>query len=316
MMIAIDKIRDDGGTQTRASLSAEYIDELAEYLNEGEGHELPDIVVYDDGENLWLSDGFHRLGGYRKSGKTEIPADVRKGSLQDALLHSAGANGSHGLRRTNDDKREAVKMLLKVKEWQERSNAWIAEKCRVSDHLVASVRESFTTSRKRGSKESSDKKATSQTSKKTSDRSERRGKDGKSRKRPQKKNTATTRQDVKDKLGNVVPDRLRDVFADTSLADLIGEVETVHLMTTPEAWLNKAIKLTDHYHFLLVEKFKEHAWESLRRLELAAEALKSGLPHAVCPKCNAEQNGKLCRFCRGDGFVPEHRFAEMQRDAI
>ena len=41
-----------------------------------------------------------------RSGKfSQIPADVRSGTRQDAVLHAAGANASHGFRRTDGDKR-------------------------------------------------------------------------------------------------------------------------------------------------------------------------------------------------------------------
>ncbi len=51
------------------------------------------------------------------------------------------------------------------------------------------------------------------------------------------------------------------------------------------------------------------------RTQLAAEALRAGLPHAVCPKCNGvdSRNGTACRGCRGYGFVPETRFMELSK---
>ena len=38
--------------------------------------------------------------------------EVRTGSLRDAILHAVGANATHGLRRSNADKRRAVAILL------------------------------------------------------------------------------------------------------------------------------------------------------------------------------------------------------------
>ncbi|MBT3274957.1 MAG: streptomycin biosynthesis regulator, partial [Spirochaetales bacterium] len=49
----------------------------------------------------------------------EIDADIRQGTQQDAVLHSVGANAAHGARRTNDDKRLAVKTLLCDGEWSQ-----------------------------------------------------------------------------------------------------------------------------------------------------------------------------------------------------
>jgi hypothetical protein len=46
-------------------------------------------------------------------GLAKISADVREGSRRDAILYAVGANASHGLKRTNRDKRNAVRVLLK-----------------------------------------------------------------------------------------------------------------------------------------------------------------------------------------------------------
>ena len=48
-----------------------------------------------------------------------------------------------GLRRTNADKRQAVTKLLGDEEWRGWSDSEIARRCRVSDHLVATMREAL-----------------------------------------------------------------------------------------------------------------------------------------------------------------------------
>jgi hypothetical protein len=52
-----------------------------------------------------------------------------------------GANANHGLKRTNADKRRAVKMLLDDEEWSQNSNVWIADKCGVDETLVRRIKE-------------------------------------------------------------------------------------------------------------------------------------------------------------------------------
>ena len=42
-----------------------------------------------------------------------VQANVIQGSRQDALKYAVSANINNGLRRTNDDKRQAVKILLR-----------------------------------------------------------------------------------------------------------------------------------------------------------------------------------------------------------
>jgi hypothetical protein len=135
----ISKLRTDGGTQARATIREDVVDEYAAAVTAG--IELPPLTVFQDeaGEH-WLADGFHRLGGYKKAGKDSAPVEIRDGSLRDARMFAAGANDSHGLRRSNEDKRRAVLLLLEDEEWGKASDRWIAERCRVSDHTVARVR--------------------------------------------------------------------------------------------------------------------------------------------------------------------------------
>jgi hypothetical protein len=75
-----------------------------------------------------------------KVGTPKIEADVRPGSRRDAVLFSAGANASHGLRRTNDDKRRAVLILLDDAEWGAWSDREIARRCGVDNKTVSSLR--------------------------------------------------------------------------------------------------------------------------------------------------------------------------------
>lgn len=65
---------------------------------------------------------------------------MRQGGLRDAILHSAGANAAHGLRRTNADKRRAVLMFLEDEEWGTWADREIARQCSVGHPLVARLR--------------------------------------------------------------------------------------------------------------------------------------------------------------------------------
>jgi hypothetical protein len=60
--LAISKLRLDGGTQSRATLSDETIAEYAEALDSGA--QFPPPVVFYDGADHWLADGFHRVKAY------------------------------------------------------------------------------------------------------------------------------------------------------------------------------------------------------------------------------------------------------------
>jgi len=136
--LRIDLIRLDGGAQSRAKLDETLICEYAaEMLG---GTEFAPVVVYHDGADYWLSDGFHRVRAALKAEAVEIAAEIRQGALRDAILHSVGANADHGLRRTNEDKRRAVAKLLGDEEWRAWSNREIARRCCVSEFFVRSLR--------------------------------------------------------------------------------------------------------------------------------------------------------------------------------
>jgi hypothetical protein len=136
--LPIEDIRIDGGTQPRAELDNSVVAEYADAILAGS--EMPPVVVYFDGKAHWLADGFHRFHAHRKAGIEQIRADISTGTKRDAILFSLSANASHGLRRSNDDKRRAVAAMIADTEWSSWSDRQIAAHCGVSAPFVASVR--------------------------------------------------------------------------------------------------------------------------------------------------------------------------------
>ena len=106
--LALEEIETEG-LQTRATIDLLAVRDYAEAEAE-RGAVFPPVTVYSDGTRHWLADGFHRVAMARQQGKKKIAAEVREGVRIDALRHALGANGEHGLRRTNADKANAVKM--------------------------------------------------------------------------------------------------------------------------------------------------------------------------------------------------------------
>lgn len=141
-MLPINRIRTDGGTQPRAQMNPVIIESYAEDMHEGVT--FPAVVVYYDGSEYWLADGFHRMAAAKEAGLKALPADVHQGTRRDAVLFSVGANATHGLRRTNEDKRRAVSTLLRDDEWVKWSDREIARRCLVSAPFVTKCRESLT----------------------------------------------------------------------------------------------------------------------------------------------------------------------------
>lgn len=138
MPVSIAAIRRDGGTQPRAFIDWNTVDEYVSALDDGA--QFPPVVVYYDGTDYWLADGFHRVEAHAKAGRDDIEADVRQGTRRDAVLFSAGANATHGMRRTNADKRRAVMTLLNDDEWQQWSDSEIARRAGVSQPFVSKLR--------------------------------------------------------------------------------------------------------------------------------------------------------------------------------
>lgn len=139
--IPLVRIRRDGGTQVRAEMKAETVDEYAAAITDGK--EFPPIVTFHDGEVYWLADGFHRVLAHEKAGLVDVLAEIRTGSKRDALLFAVGANATHGLARTNKDKRRAVEILLRDEEWAGLGDQWAAEHAGVNRSTVWRIREEF-----------------------------------------------------------------------------------------------------------------------------------------------------------------------------
>ena len=134
--LALKKIRIDGGTQPRLAVSDEVV---AQYRDDmAAGAVFPPVVVFYDGKDYWLADGFHRF--HAANGAEQLAAEVKQGTQRDAVLFSVGANASHGLRRTNHDKRRAVERLLLDSEWSKWSDRAIAKACGVGADMVGDLR--------------------------------------------------------------------------------------------------------------------------------------------------------------------------------
>lgn len=135
----LDDIRIDGGTQPRTSVNDSVVSEYAEAMMAGAT--FPPIVCVWDGVGRFVVDGFHRLHAYRQAGVLEVEVEQHTGTLREAILMSVGMNAHHGLRRTNDDKRRAVRMLLEDAEWGQWSDREIARQTATSAPFVAKLRD-------------------------------------------------------------------------------------------------------------------------------------------------------------------------------
>jgi transposase-like protein len=138
MRLPLKKIRLDGGTQTRARIHEDIIDEYAQDMKSGAP--FPPLIVFHDGKDYWLGDGFHRWGAAVSLNLESIECDIRQGTMSDAQWFSYSANRANGMRRTNDDKVRAVKSALRHCKGQ-KADIEIARHVGVTHPTVAKYRQ-------------------------------------------------------------------------------------------------------------------------------------------------------------------------------
>ncbi len=129
--VRIDAIRIDGETQMRERNDDGTVEEYAEAYRNATA--MPPLEVVFDGEDYWVWDGFHRHHAALRAGLAELPVNAR--------WLACGANRTHGLKRTNEDKRRAVRAALAAR--PEMSDKAIAGHCGVSQPFVGSIRASY-----------------------------------------------------------------------------------------------------------------------------------------------------------------------------
>ena len=144
--VRLSEVHRDDDLQSRVATDPKVVEEYAELLAE-EATLPPPKGVKDDAGALWAWDGRHTLDAHyaraQKSGLFDeylVDVEVQPGTRDAAILLAAGANGTHGLRRSRDDKRRAVFMVLGHAACTEWSDRRVADHCHVSHTFVANLR--------------------------------------------------------------------------------------------------------------------------------------------------------------------------------
>lgn len=139
MKLKLSQIVIDKGTQTREAIDQKTVTEYAEVIMNKDP--LPPLVVFHDGINYYLADGFHRYFAYKQTVTPEVEVEVINGTLRNAQEYALGTNDKHGLKRSNGDKRNAVMIALNDIEWGMLTNREIGKLCRVSHTFVNAIKE-------------------------------------------------------------------------------------------------------------------------------------------------------------------------------
>lgn len=288
--IPVEAIRMDGNTQSRAKVSPDVVNDYTEKMRSGE--KFPPIDVYFDGKHYWPADGFHRTLAAVSSGQKTIKANIHTGTVTDARLHAAGANAVHGLMRSADDKRHAVKLLLDSGEWADKAVNWLASQCRVSFHLAKSVHDEWHKSRE---VPVPTVRETSGGHKIDTSRigSPRNVEPPKQEENPNRPPEAKT-----DSIGRNVSPRYEDALicatdARNIIRDLGAMVTRMNAFKSSPggAWFNFA--------------------EAERCLKQAQEELKFAAFHCECPKCLDKEPSESCKCCKGHGWINRGIFGRL-----
>ena len=142
-MLALYKIRIDGNTQARIKLNQDVVNEYAEHLKDGD--KFPPMVVFHDGADHWLADGFHRYFAYKLNKETMAEVEIIAGTIEDAQEYSFSANqgSKRGLSNSAEDNRNIITRMLQSLRWSTWSNSAIAKHVGVSIMTVSRVKNSL-----------------------------------------------------------------------------------------------------------------------------------------------------------------------------
>lgn len=281
-LIFINDINFKLSPQVRYEPNGLVVAEYAErYRNKAD---MPPIHVFWDEETkiTYLADGMHRCNAMEMIGRKAIEAEVHVGDYNAALKFALLANSQHGLQRSNEDKRQCVRMALK--QWPTISNIQIGLACAVDDKTVATVRA-----------EMEAKKLIVATPTRTSAS----GREMPAHTPRISGATVETADSTVDCLGREIPKKVIQYWQRTpEIRGLMDQVSAI-MGVLKEAQKNEDIM------------FGELAINgTLADLEKAWVSIRCALPYAVCTQCQGhpETQKAGCRLCLGRGLISKFRW--------
>lgn len=276
----------------RAQLRDDVVNDYAE--NYKAKVPMPVVHLFQDKSDKWylVADGLHRIHAHAKLGRKAIEAEVHEGGYDQALKYALLANVNHGLRRSNEDKRQSAATALS--RFPTASNVQIAGMCCIDDKTVAVVRKEL------------------EVAGKVVETATRTGSDGKSRPSVVTRTTSEIRgstskkpkesEEILDDTGYLVPKQIVETW------ERRGEfVNVVKLIREADGYM-KAIDGKDPLWAGV------HIQEIRLLLDKAEATLKLNMPYAVCPLCQGHPNvqpGGVCRMCKGRGLIGKYMWSNV-----
>jgi hypothetical protein len=139
--LSLGQIILDEDAQPRVTMNFGMVEEFADDMLRGD--DFPPLDVFHDGENYWLADGFHRYHAALALKLESIPCRVHEGDLDDAVWFSLQANRENGVRRTQQDVRNAVKRAIVHRNGIDETDRFIAHYIGTSFATVSRERQSL-----------------------------------------------------------------------------------------------------------------------------------------------------------------------------
>lgn len=286
--LKIAEIHIDGGTQPRASIDEAVVAEYAAAIEAGAA--FPPLTVVFDGKKHWLADGFHRILALERLNRTHAECVVKKGTLDDAKWLAAGANVSHGLRRTNADKRAAVLMALATEKGKEASERELAKWCGVSHEMVRQIQKGTSATPKVSTVDSGSHKPLQHNDPTFPPKVENDPGEVPMGDDPEPASPPPPAPDPLDENGKKLPEKLQAIWKRR------GEItRMMSLISSMKAEVSHAAEDKDPLYKDLNLSAFQAATQNVYR------DLRACVPYAVCPYCNA----KGCRACHDQGWVGE-----------
>jgi len=282
--LLIELIDLSSGTQTRP-LDDETVKDYSDLIKDRVV--LPPVDVVLDGGRYIPFDGYHRIAAHKSLGRKHIKANVRTGSLREAIWLSYSSNKTHGLKRQKGVKKDILTKIFQDKDWSQKPISEIAKHVGCGRQYASEIKNelSYGVVTRHHSERSDSVEVT------------RKGTTYKQRSQEREHRPAKELNgEMLDFAGNDIPYELREIW--------LGKVVI-------QEKINELDKIKNHVQHMVEDG--NPSWGLLNTTAFHADyqnmrnRLKGAMLFAVCPYCNGSLliDGKPCSACHNTGFVNE-----------
>lgn len=298
VLIDIDSIWMDAGTQMRPRLDKFYLERYAELYRDGGPWAMKPIRVVFDGKRHIPSNGFHRITSAKAAGLTKVAAFVKPGTLDDATIDACAANKEDQVSRCRDTVQKAVcAILAKKPNWSDKK---MANHVGVHFNTVYNWRRKLEDAAKAGG-ESNAGGGGEEVAEKKEKRTVLATNGQTKTVPPRKKNVPDARTPPPEVIG-ALPADLADVFADQTLPDLARSLRVVVRELASADILAVVMSFRRTHPWVDPKVIDQYVGEATRALTAVAEQIEGNLPSVVCPECQGEgSRGEDCPVCKPEG---------------